>query len=148
MKIESVYTRTLLKMKKKKILAKLSKFPALPLYLLEQEFFKNEIFFQSLKILFNNFSVVVLFEILWLNSCSRFPGQPPLPNFFSQNTETNHNTAGGDKSEPNDANATTQDTFSYFMRNMVNAMAQGNNVSFELLIYSSSITHCFKLYIL
>lgn len=65
----------------------------------------------------------------------RFPGQPPLPAFLSQNqnTESNHNSSG-DKNEPNAGNPPSQDTFSYFMRNMVNAMAQGNNVSFSVNI--------------
>ncbi|XP_035228327.1 ubiquilin-1-like isoform X2 [Stegodyphus dumicola] len=63
------------------------------------------------------------------NVFNMFPGQPPVPPFLSHNPEVTRttNSSSSGKNETNEANVTSQDTFSYFMRNMVNAMAQGVN---------------------
>ncbi|KAF8768370.1 Ubiquilin-1 like protein [Argiope bruennichi] len=53
-----------------------------------------------------------------------FPGQPPSTSLLSRSAEEKGNVSGTNANEPT---VNSQDTFSLFMRNMVNVMAQGNN---------------------
>ncbi|GFT41739.1 ubiquilin-1 [Nephila pilipes] len=56
-----------------------------------------------------------------------FPGQPPMPTLLSRSGEERGNAPANNINEANEQISSSQDTFSLFMRNMVNIMAQGNN---------------------
>ncbi|GBN51540.1 Ubiquilin-1 [Araneus ventricosus] len=56
-----------------------------------------------------------------------FPGQPPITSLLSRSAEERGNASGNNTNETSETATNTQDTFSLFMRNMVNVMAQGNN---------------------
>ncbi|GFQ96931.1 ubiquilin-1 [Trichonephila clavata] len=56
-----------------------------------------------------------------------FPGQPPVPPLISRTNEERGNTPANNINEATEQISNSQDTFSLFMRNMVNVMAQGNN---------------------
>ncbi|XP_015919662.1 ubiquilin-1 isoform X1 [Parasteatoda tepidariorum] len=59
------------------------------------------------------------------NAFNMFPGQPPYPSWFTQSA-MNVPSPNVDNNEGKENNA--PDAFSYFMRNMVNAVSQGVNV--------------------
>ncbi|GIY46433.1 hypothetical protein CDAR_585921 [Caerostris darwini] len=56
-----------------------------------------------------------------------FPGQPPVTPLISRVAEERSNISANSANEPSELNTSSQDTFSLFMRNMVNVMAQGQN---------------------